>query len=151
MIRLWRGKKVGKCCMKGVLVFVISWKPPLSGHMLHPIKHCNKLSIGETQCNLEKRIYEQIQPINSNDDRNTLFSHVLKLKHTFNFSQVTLIKHTLQKTPETTWLCGHFQNKQYNKTSRILPNLTTPGEHQAKRKHNQNRKRIEKCFFHSAS
>ena len=45
-----------------------------------------------TKRNLEKIIYEHKRSIKTNNDRNALFSHMLKLKHTFNFSQVTLIK-----------------------------------------------------------
>ena len=55
-------------------------------------KDCNKHYISKTQCNLEKKIYEHKQSIKTNDDQNTLFSHMLELKHTFNFSQATLIK-----------------------------------------------------------
>ena len=38
----------------------------------------------------EKRIYGHKRK--SNDNQNALFSHMLELKHTFNFSQATLIK-----------------------------------------------------------
>ena len=55
-------------------------------------KDCNKLYISETQRNLEKRIYEHKRSIKTNDDRNALYSHMLELKHTFIFSQATLIK-----------------------------------------------------------
>ena len=48
--------------------------------------------MGETQRNLEKRIYENKRSIKLNDDRNALFSHVLDLKHTYKFSQAALIK-----------------------------------------------------------
>ena len=41
---------------------------------------------------LEKGIYEHKRSIKLNDDRNALFSHMLDLKDTFNFSQATLIK-----------------------------------------------------------
>ena len=37
-------------------------------------------------------IYEYKQSIKTNDNQNALFSHMLELKHTFNFSQATLIK-----------------------------------------------------------
>ena len=50
-----------------------------------PWKDCDKHHIGETQRNQEKRIYEHKRSIKLNDDRNTLFSHMLDLKHTFNF------------------------------------------------------------------
>ena len=39
-----------------------------------------------------KRIYDDKYSIKTNDDRNTLFSDMLEFKHTFNFSQATLIK-----------------------------------------------------------
>ena len=42
--------------------------------------------------NLEKRIYEHKWSNKTNDDLNALFSHMLELKHTFNFSQAALIK-----------------------------------------------------------
>ena len=56
-----------------------------------PCKDCNKHYIGETQHNLEKRIYQHKQ-IKTNDNRNVLFSRMLELKHTFDFSQATRIK-----------------------------------------------------------
>ena len=40
----------------------------------------------------KKRIYEHKRSIKTHDDRNALFSYMLDLKHTFNFSQITLIK-----------------------------------------------------------
>ena len=57
-----------------------------------PCKDCSKYHIGETQRNLEKRIYEHKQSIKTNDDSNTFVSHMLELKQTFNFSRATLIK-----------------------------------------------------------
>ena len=53
------------------------------------ILHLNKHYIGETQCNLEKRIYDHKWSIETNDNQNALFSHMLKLKHAFSFSQAT--------------------------------------------------------------
>ena len=52
-----------------------------------PCKGCNKHYISETQRNLEKRIYEHKWSIKTNDNWNGLFSHMLELKHTFNFFQ----------------------------------------------------------------
>ena len=46
-----------------------------------PCKDCNKHYIGETERNLEKRIYERKRSIKTNDDQNALFYHVLELKH----------------------------------------------------------------------
>ena len=63
-----------------------------------PCKDCNKHYIGETQRNLEKRIYEHQRSIKANDDRNFLFFHLLELQHTFDLSQATLIKPTHSKT-----------------------------------------------------
>ena len=57
-----------------------------------PCKDSNKHYIGKTQRNQEKIIYEHKWSIKTNDDWNTLFSHMLELKHAFNFSQATLIK-----------------------------------------------------------
>ena len=62
-----------------------------------PYKDCNKHYIGETQCNLEKRIYEHKLSIKPYDDRNA--SHMSDLKHTFNFSKATLIKTIHCKNP----------------------------------------------------
>ena len=57
--------------------------------------------------------------------------------------------HTLQKIPQTIWICGHFQNKQFKTTSSILSELTIPGEHHTTGKGHQNRKRIKMTFLHS--
>ena len=109
-----------------------------------PCKDCNKLYIGETQRHIAKRIYEYKRSIKTNDDRND----VLELKHTFKFSQVTLIKPIhRKKIPKTTRICGNLQNKPYKTTSRFLPNFTMPGEHHTERKQNQNWKRIKKNIF----
>ena len=60
---------------------------------------------------------------------------MLEFKHTFNFSQVTLIKlSSLQNIPKTIRICGHLQNKPYKTTSRFLPNFTIPGKHHTERK-----------------
>ena len=53
----------------------------------------------KTQRNLKIRIYAHKWSIKTNDDRNTLFSHMVELKHTFNFSKATLIKPIHWKTP----------------------------------------------------
>ena len=55
-------------------------------------KNCDKHYMGKTHHNLEKRIYKHKWSIKLNDYWNALFSHMLDLKHIFNFSQVTLIK-----------------------------------------------------------
>ena len=57
-----------------------------------PCKDCNKHYIGESQHNLEKRIYEHKRSIKTNGDRNAPFFHILELKHAFNFPQTILIK-----------------------------------------------------------
>ena len=110
-----------------------------------PCKDCNKHYISETQCNLEKRIYEHKQSIKTHDDQSALFSHMLELKQTFNFSQATLIQPIHCKKSRR--LCSHFQNKTYKTTSRFLPNLIIPSEHHTKQ--NQNRKWIKKKNLHS--
>ena len=63
-----------------------------------PCKDSNKHYISETQCNLEKRIYEHKWSIKANDNQNALFFHMLELKHTFDFSQATLIRPIHYKT-----------------------------------------------------
>ena len=61
-------------------------------------KDSNKNYFGKTQRNRKKRIYEHKWSIKTNDDENTLFSHMLELKHTFDFSKATLIKPIHWKT-----------------------------------------------------
>ena len=92
-----------------------------------PSKDCNRYYIGKTQCNLEKRIYEHKWSIKTNDNRNALFSHMLELKHTFNFSQTTLIKPIPSKT---SWRLLEFavisktnHIKQHPGFYQILPHL----------------------------
>ena len=88
-------------------------------------KDCNKHYIGEIQSNLEKCIYEHKRSINTNNDRNAVFSHMLEFKrHIKFFSSHPNQTNTLQKIPKTTRICGHFQNKPYKITSRFLPNFT---------------------------
>ena len=82
--------------------------------------YINKHYIDITQRSLEKRIYEHKRSIKINDDWNVLFSHMFELKHAFHLFQATLIKPILsKKTPKTTRICGHFQNKPYKTTSRF--------------------------------
>ena len=86
-----------------------------------PCKVCDKQYICETQQNIEKRIYGHKWLIKLNDDRNTLFTHILDLKHTFNFFQAILIKpiHCKKKIPQIVRICSHC-----NQISPYLANIT---------------------------
>ena len=114
-------------------------------------KDCNKHYISENQRNLETRIYEHKRSIKTNDDRNALFSHMLELKNSFNFSQAALIKPIHGKTSRRLQESVVILNKPYKTTTRFLTNLITPGEHHIERKQNQNIKWIgkKKAFFQS--
>ena len=48
-----------------------------------------------------------------NDDWNALFSHMLDLKHTFNFSQATLVKpiHCIQQESAVNSQCNHIKQR----------------------------------------
>ena len=74
--------------------------------------------------------------------------HVRDQTHIQFFPSHTKPTHILNKIPQTTRIWCHFQNKLYKTTSRILSDLTIPGEHHTTRKQDQNRKRIKKTFLH---
>ena len=117
-----------------------------------PGKDCNKHYIGETQCNLQKRIYKHKRSIKTNNERNALFlPHVRAHTHIQFFPSNPNQTQTLQNISKTTRICGHLQNKPYKTTSRFLQNLTIPSEYRTERKQNQNRKRTgkKKTCFHS--
>ena len=112
-----------------------------------PCKDCNKHYIGETQRNLKKRIHKPKRSIKTNDDRNDLFSHMLVLKHIFDFSQTTQIKPIHCKTPRRLLESAVISNKTYKTTTRFLLNLIISGQYHTEWKQSQNRKRIGKNFF----
>ena len=64
---------------------------------------------------------------------------ILDLKHTFNFSQATLIKPIhCKKVQQIIRISSHFQNKQHKTKSQVLSDFTQLGRHYITRKQYQN-------------
>ena len=73
-------------------------KPPLTQtYTLSHAKIATNITSAKPNGISKKSFYEHKRSIKRNDDRNALFSHMLELKHTFKFSQATLIKHIHRK------------------------------------------------------